>query len=383
MNLPNMNFYIITLVYLLVIGLGVGVFLRGRSEGNSLFDRLYQIFCMKLPRSIKWALEKMCGPRAPAALDAGWTYLCYQTNPLVQIFYLTVMVGGYLTFVTNGYSHLPNRLAGHFHKYTGLAVFITCLSVWWKACQTDPGIVTSKNVEDLTEIFPWDDQMFASAICGTCNTLKPARSKHCSLCNVCVARFDHHCIWLNTCVGLGNHKWFLGFLFWHLVLCLYGCGLGTTIAYEIIRERNLFNAVFVDPVTREKHQATYAMIIQYIFATEGMLIFVITIGGIFGVLLCGFFLWHLNLVRVGMTTNEFSKWSYIKWCLKREGDEGKAKLKSLRFSYTKGCFGNFRQVLWPLDVHRLPRQLAGEDAGRSKEMQAGRRGGRHAKLKVG
>merc|ERR1711879_105172 len=119
------------------------------------------------------------------------------------------------------------------------------------------GTITPSNVEDLLERYKWDEQIFSEAYCKTCQLTKPARSKHCSLCNVCIAKFDHHCIWINNCVGVGNHKWFLGFLFWHLVICFYGCGLGTVIAYDVVLRKDLFNAVFVDPVTRERHPATY------------------------------------------------------------------------------------------------------------------------------
>merc|ERR1719362_131599 len=66
-------------------------------------------------------------------------------------------------------------------------VFAGCLWVWWKACSTDPGTVTEENVEDLCQIYEFDDQIFTSSQCKTCDLVKPARSKHCSLCNVCVA----------------------------------------------------------------------------------------------------------------------------------------------------------------------------------------------------
>ena len=36
------------------------------------------------------ALEKVFGKRAPAVLDAAWVYVCYTSNPLVQIFYAVI-----------------------------------------------------------------------------------------------------------------------------------------------------------------------------------------------------------------------------------------------------------------------------------------------------
>mmetsp|Transcript_73470 Transcript_73470/g.192680 ORF Transcript_73470/g.192680 Transcript_73470/m.192680 type:complete len:390 (-) Transcript_73470:47-1216(-) len=369
-----MNFYLITGLYLTIGGLGVGIFLWGKPDGNSLFDRLYRLVCRQCPWALKKALEKCCGPRAPAALDAAWNYVCFKSNPIVQVFYLLVVVGGYLVFVAYGYPHIPSNDLSAVHKYVGFGMFASCLFVWWRACTVDPGTLTPANVEDLCEFYQWDNTIFVSAQCGTCQLLKPARSKHCSMCNICVAKFDHHCIWINNCVGVGNHKWFLGFLFTHLSICLYGSGLGTTIAYGIIVEKDLFKAVFIDPVSKERHPATYTIIAQYMLATEGMVIFVTILCLVMGLVLCGFFLWHLNLVRVGTTTNEHSKWSYVKWCLKQEGDSGNERLKELRNIYNQGIVANYREVFWPIDVHRMPGKPAAE-AGQNGGAPKGGGGG--------
>lgn len=375
-----MNFYAITACYLLVGGLGVGIFLYGKPDGNSLFDKLYRIVCQKFPWALKKVLEKTCGKRAPAFLDWLWNYVCYTSNPIVQIFYLCVVVGGFLTFVAHGFPHLPNRLAGSTHKYLGFMVFITCLSVWYRACTLDPGVITPQNAEALCKVWPWDNIIFQKAECKTCGTVKPARSKHCSLSNVCVARFDHYCIWLNNAVGVGNHRWFLGFLFWHLVLTFYGSGMGTTILYDIVVQKDLFNAVFVDPVSKEKHKASKLIVMQYLLATEGMLIFVTMLSAIMGLVLCGFFIWHLNLVRIGMTTNELSKWNYLKWCLKHEGEEGKEKLKSLENKYDLGFWGNFKEVFCPIDVHSFGKpeepETTRSDARTGGKKEEGRRKGK-------
>jgi len=349
-----MNFYVVTGVYVGVAALAVGVFLWGKPQGNSLFDRLYRVINIHIPWVLKATLEKCCGKRAPAAVDAAWVYVCYTSNPLVQFFYLLVVVGGYLTFVMFGYSHLPSPVAGSWHKYSGFCVFTTCLCVWWRASSLDPGAVTPQNVDELCKIWDWDTQIFARTMCSTCQLVKPARSKHCSLCNNCVARFDHHCIWINNCVGVGNHRWFLAFLCCHCVLCFYGFGLGATLAWEVVNQKDLLNAVFVDPVTRQRHKASYWIIAQYMVATEGGLLFVAVLAGVMGFVLCGFFLWHLNLVRTGTTTNELSKWHQFKWCLKQEGEEGKEHIKKLYNIYNRGFIRNFREVLFPIDVHSLP-----------------------------
>jgi len=310
---------------------------------------------MHFPALLKKGLEKCCGKRAPAALDAIWVYICYTSNPLVQIFYLLVVVGGYATFVAYGYPQIPNPLLSSVHKYIGFVIFVACLSVWWKACSTNPGSVTHENVDKLCEIYEWDNQIFSSAECKTCDLVKPARSKHCSLCNMCVARFDHHCIWINNCVGIGNHRYFLTFLGVHLVICFYGFGLGTTILYDIAVRKELFSAVFVNPVTRERYNATYLIVLQYLLATESMIVFIAVLCAIMGIVLFGFFGWHLNLVRTATTTNELSKWNYIKWCLKHEGPEGKEKIKQLRNIYNQGFVSNFREVFFPIDVLSLRR----------------------------
>lgn len=33
-------------------------------------------------------------------------------------------------------------------------------------------------------------------------------------------RFDHHCPWLSNCVGWKNHKYFIGYLFALVIMCL-------------------------------------------------------------------------------------------------------------------------------------------------------------------
>lgn len=51
--------------------------------------------------------------------------------------------------------------------------------------------------------------------------LKPPRAHHCRACGTCVLRYDHHCPWIGQCVGARNHKFFVIFLEWTWLFCVW------------------------------------------------------------------------------------------------------------------------------------------------------------------
>jgi len=57
--------------------------------------------------------------------------------------------------------------------------------------------------------------------CEKCSLIKPDRSHHCSVCGDCVLKMDHHCPWVNNCVAFNNYKFFVLFLLYGLLYCLY------------------------------------------------------------------------------------------------------------------------------------------------------------------
>ncbi|XP_029918292.1 palmitoyltransferase ZDHHC2 isoform X1 [Myripristis murdjan] len=61
----------------------------------------------------------------------------------------------------------------------------------------------------------------AIRFCDRCQLLKPDRCHHCSVCDKCILKMDHHCPWVNNCVGFSNYKFFMLFLAYSLLYCLF------------------------------------------------------------------------------------------------------------------------------------------------------------------
>uniref|UniRef100_A0AAX7VHU3 Palmitoyltransferase n=1 Tax=Astatotilapia calliptera TaxID=8154 RepID=A0AAX7VHU3_ASTCA len=64
-------------------------------------------------------------------------------------------------------------------------------------------------------------QSGAIRFCDRCQVLKPDRCHHCSVCEMCVLKMDHHCPWVNNCVGFSNYKFFLLFLAYSMMYCIF------------------------------------------------------------------------------------------------------------------------------------------------------------------
>ncbi|XP_013910941.1 PREDICTED: palmitoyltransferase ZDHHC15 [Thamnophis sirtalis] len=72
----------------------------------------------------------------------------------------------------------------------------------------------------------------AIRFCDRCQLIKPDRCHHCSVCAVCVLKMDHHCPWVNNCIGFSNYKFFLLFLAYSLLYCMF---IATTVFKYFIK----------------------------------------------------------------------------------------------------------------------------------------------------
>lgn len=72
--------------------------------------------------------------------------------------------------------------------------------------------------------------------CRYCMVIKPDRTHHCTPCGRCISKMDHHCHWVSNCVAFDNYKYFLLFLSYTIVLCLYVVGTSHTLFMQFWRD---------------------------------------------------------------------------------------------------------------------------------------------------
>ncbi|KAF2069885.1 hypothetical protein CYY_008795 [Polysphondylium violaceum] len=113
--------------------------------------------------------------------------------------------------------------------------------------------------------------------CVTCRLPKIERAHHCQLCKTCVLRMDHHCPWVNNCVGQNNHRYFILFLLYLLVSCIYVC---------ILSIPHVFGDIYGGYLP---------------FSTLMTFVLTLTISLALG----GLFFWQFYLVMTNQTTIEF------------------------------------------------------------------------------
>lgn len=78
-------------------------------------------------------------------------------------------------------------------------------------------------LEEFSNKLPNTNRTINGAIrwCDKCKHVKPDRTHHCSVCGDCILKMDHHCPWVNNCISFTNYKFFLLFLVYSLIYCLF------------------------------------------------------------------------------------------------------------------------------------------------------------------
>ena len=95
----------------------------------------------QLPLTSRNFAKRTLGERAVSKLGRVAHWVFYEPNPIIVIFYLVLVIGGYIIFVKDAFEHIPNQFLSHYHIYGAhIATFIT-LSIFVWTWQADPGVV--------------------------------------------------------------------------------------------------------------------------------------------------------------------------------------------------------------------------------------------------
>ncbi|KAK6745633.1 hypothetical protein RB195_012009 [Necator americanus] len=158
--------------------------------------------------------------------------------------------------------------------------------------------------------------------CPKCRCIKPDRAHHCSICGQCVLKFDHHCPWVNNCVNFYNYKFFLLFLGYGFIFCLFV--FFTDLPY------------FIEFWTRDYHE-------HNLQASKFHLLFLVFVSGMFAISLSFLFFYHLYLTARNRTTVESFRAPMLEG-----GPDKRAFDHGIRANYRE-VFG-FDRKLWFLPI---------------------------------
>jgi len=268
----------------------------------------------RLPGGAKKLAQAVLPARAYAWFAGLGDYVCNKPNPLLQVFYLGLIIGAYGFAVLEAYPHIPNSVVPAYHKLAAALGVAWCISTFIVACSVEAGTLTPESWRRYDN-YEYDELMYDSGkeYVGY-DAPKLARSKHDGVTGLCVARFDHYCAWLAQPVGERNYRWFLLFVGSHAAMLGYaGYLLGGILAHLTAANR-LFEARFVNQATGERVGASYSIVLQYLLYRHTTICTLAVLCGVMCVVLIGFVGYHLYLVAQGTTTNESFKWRHLLKC---------------------------------------------------------------------
>ncbi|XP_059400540.1 palmitoyltransferase ZDHHC20-A-like isoform X1 [Carassius carassius] len=128
--------------------------------------------------------------------------------------------------------------------------------------------------------------------CDCCQLIKPDRCHHCSTCDRCVLKMDHHCPWVNNCVGFSNYKFFVLFLVYSMLYCVY---TAATVLQYFIKFWTLCRRRAIEHCPENHLPDTHA---------KFHVLFLFFVAAMFFISILSLFSYHLWLVGKNKTTIE-------------------------------------------------------------------------------
>ncbi|XP_037403432.1 palmitoyltransferase ZDHHC20-A isoform X1 [Pygocentrus nattereri] len=128
--------------------------------------------------------------------------------------------------------------------------------------------------------------------CDLCQLIKPDRCHHCSTCDHCVLKMDHHCPWVNNCVGFSNYKFFVLFLAYSMLYCVF---IAATVLQYFIKFWTLCRRRSVEHCPENQLPDNHA---------KFHVLFLFFVAAMFFISIMSLFSYHIWLVAKNRTTIE-------------------------------------------------------------------------------
>mmetsp|Transcript_30515 Transcript_30515/g.71237 ORF Transcript_30515/g.71237 Transcript_30515/m.71237 type:complete len:332 (-) Transcript_30515:128-1123(-) len=209
----------------------------------------------------------------------------------------------------------------------GVFILVNVLYNYAKAILVDPGLPPeySKALADHAAVLE-ESPVPKPRQCSRCKLSKPVRAHHCSVCKRCVLKMDHHCPWINNCVGVRNYRFFMLFMGWLWLLCVFGIILFMPFFLDALGPRQLTSIRYGCLRTCRK----------YIIFTSSLAVCIC-----FAICLLGGF--HVYLVLTNQTTIEFQ-------LNMMERREARKRGEYYQIPWDLGRRRNFQQVFGPSQI---------------------------------
>lgn len=138
------------------------------------------------------------------------------------------------------------------------------------------------------------------SFCHTCRLPIPPRCWHCDSCNQCILKRDHHCTFSGCCIGYANHRFFIMFLTYFFIACVYA--LYFNLFYILTRITLNYNVIF---------QIFFPIMLLLLGLDKALshIYVILLVLNIVGVLISGLLLrFHMNLVFRGSVSYENNRY---------------------------------------------------------------------------
>jgi len=120
-----------------------------------------------------------------------------------------------------------NDITGQVIEFFYTLITFMALLSHAKAMFTNPGAVPQDAEPPPQDLMQYEEQggWRKKRWCNRCKAFKPMRAHHDSVTGRCIVKLDHYCPWVNNAVGIFNHKFFLLFVLYTCIQCVFSITL--------------------------------------------------------------------------------------------------------------------------------------------------------------